>query len=744
MALDSWRAQLDCNFPQVLAVLDHCMVEAQALLSPDGINAYLEAGRGLGKIGRGPEPVLAFLQAWPQVAQCVGEDALDEVMATVRSINKSPNGRAIAPFLQSLPGVARRLPTLPSLRGYLALCLHTMEATSGSIHGIHKTYASPSWPDFLAQAANLLQMVPLAGLRQWADYGIRNYGHHPDQQRAYFSLQSADSKAVLQRERHGTLLVDNLRSLELYLRALWQDEAMLVPYATAADAAGQPPYFDSLGMRLPDVQDARAGVSGLDRYRVTLAHMAAHRLWSQAIIADNYSPMQRLAIECFEDARMDQLTLRRYPGVRHALEALHPTPTEGACNPQTHSCFRHRLAMLSRALLCRTHAYTDAKLITFVARFHDVLANGPSSTADMAALALAFVAKTRLQSDQLPSTYFDDTEVDYRDDNRHLWRFHELSDDEDFFETQRPPVAHDEIKALPSRHYPEWDYSSKTYRPEWVSLYEGLHPAGAAAHIDQLLEKHSDLARQLKRMLDGLKPQNRVRQRYQEDGPELDLDIAVRSLIDMRAGCQPDTRVTQSHQTNGRSIAVTLLLDLSESLNSTVPGGQQTVLELSQEAVAILGWAVEQLGDPFAIAGFNSNTRSEVRYQHIKGFDEHWDDGVKARLAAMGAAYSTRMGAAMRHAAHTLGAQKSDKKLLLVLTDGQPHDVDVHDAQLLIEDARQATRELEGQGIFAYCISLDRNADAYVGRIFGHHHAVIDQIAQLPEKLPQIFMALTR
>ena len=47
-----------------------------------------------------------------------------------------------------------------------------------------------------------------------------------------------------------------------------------------------------------------------------------------------------------------------------------------------------------------------------------------------------------------------------------------------------------------------------------------------------------------------------------------------------------------------------------------------------------------------------------MRYLHIKGYSEHWDDEVKARLAAMEAGYSTRMGAAMRHAAHYLEAQQ--------------------------------------------------------------------------------------
>ena len=145
-----------------------------------------------------------------------------------------------------------------------------------------------------------------------------------------------------------------------------------------------------------------------------------------------------------------------------------------------------------------------------------------------------------------------------------------------------------------------------------------------------------------------------------------------------------------------------------------------------------MAWSVEKLGDPFAIAGFHSNTRHDVRYLHIKGYGEHFNDDVKARLAAM------------RHAAHCLGARPADKKLMLILTDGRPSDVDTHDQRLLIEDARQAVKELDQQGIFSYCISLDPKADEYVGDIFGRQSTVIQHIERLPKKLPVLFMALTK
>jgi uncharacterized protein YegL len=758
--MSAQRAQLDCAFAEVDAVFEDCLAAAQQRLTPAGLQAYLESGRYLGKMGRGAGPLLAFLQCWPQTASSVGEAALPAVMEAVRAINKSPNGRAIAPFFHSLPAVARRLPAPDALQQYLELGLLVLEQTSGSVHGIHKTFASPCLIAFFEQAAQVLQWLCLEGMRHWAHYGIRHYSQQPEQQRQYFALQSSDSRAVLQRERRGTLLVDQLRKLDLYLLALWQDPAQLVPYSSAPVAtSGEQgsvvplqPYCDALGLRLPDVYEDTPLVSGLERYRAALAHMAAHRRWSTAIYADNFSPAQRLAIECFEDARVDALCLRRYPGLRPVLLALMPAPAEDACNEQTHAGLRHRLAMLARALLCgavgpwpaQDHGYTDALLLENAARFHAVLADREASTQQMAQLAIAWLAKTRRQSDQQAATWFADGTLDYRDDNRHLWKFHELSDDEESFDTPRQSVETQQLTSLPPRHYPEWDFQSQSYRPDWVSLYESLHPAGTASHIDQLLDKHSALAQRLKKMLELLKPHERVRLRHQEDGSELDLDVALRAYSDLHAGSQPDARITQSYRSNGRSVAVTLLLDLSESLNDSVPGGQQSVLELSQEAVALLAWTVEQLGDPLAIAGFHSNTRHDVRYLHLKGFGEHWGEEVKSRMAAMQAGYSTRMGAAMRHAAHTLARQKTDTRLLLVLTDGRPADVDVADETLLVQDARQAVKELAAVGITSYCINLDAAADAYVRDIFGKQYTVVDRIASLPEKLPRLFMRLTR
>ncbi len=740
--LKSYRERLTCNFPQLEQVFPDCMVAAKAL-TPKGIEAYLAGASLVCMIGRGFEPVLVYLEEMPQVASQLGEGSLELVSQTVWRMSRTPNGKAILPFLQTIAEAARRFGSLELLERYIGLIMDLMARTTGSIHGFHATIPSPGLPDMLEQMPHLLRNLSVRGLGNWIDYGIRNYSKHPGRQKEYFSLQSADSRAILQRERHGTLYADRERQLDLYLRSLWNLKEHLVPYSEGwADQRRPLPYFDDLGIRIPDVYDDRQGVRGIDRYRATLAHMAAHKRWSGQTLADNFSPFQRVAIELFEDSRVEYLAMRLYPGLRHLWMALHPSPGEDDCDPASESCIRHRLALLSRAILDPRHGYRNPDILAFVERFHDLMTQGESSTQDMVGLGLAFIARTRRQQDQMARVYFNDTEVDYRDDNRHLWRFMEEGDEEETTQ-ERQQQAAEELQGLPPRHYPEWDYHSQTYRPDWVSLYESLHPGGDAAVIERLLAKHAALAKRLRQILDLLKPQHHLRVRYQEEGSELDLDIAIRSLLDFRCGLTPDPRINMSHRHDGRNIAVMLLLDLSESLNETPSGASQTILELSQEAVALLGWAVDRLGDEFAIAGFSSNTRHEVRYQHIKGYGESWDDRVKGRLAAMEAHWSTRMGAALRHAAHYLEARPAEKKLLLILTDGKPSDIDVEDERLLIEDAHKAVQEIKRQGIYPYCINLDSGADDYVRDIFGKQYSVIDHVDRLPERLPQLFLALT-
>jgi hypothetical protein len=744
--LQDYRAKLKCSFEQIEECFEDYVQDALRNLSNKGIDDYLSGASLICMIGRGWEPVSIYLEEMPLMAQRIGEPILEIVSKKVWELSRSPNGKAIPPFMQCLPEAARRLGTLEQMQHLFDIFDDMVDATTTSVHGHHKTHSSQGFLVLLDHIPYLLSQLSLEGLKNWVEYGTRNYKTHPERQKDYFSLQSADSKAMLQRERHGTLFMDNERQLDMYLRGLWEDESYFVPYSMGFDELRKPvPYYDHLGIRVPDVYDDKNGISGIDRYRVTIAHIAAHRKWTTAIIADNFSPFQRIAIEHLEDSRVEYLMMKEYPGMHKLLLALHPKPVEGDCDNDKESCIRHRLAMLSRAILDENHGYQNEYVIDFRQRFFDAVEKGGSSTKEMADIAILFTARTRLQSDQLPHIRFENTEVDYRDDNRHMWIFIEEGDEEEAFEDNRDAKPKElETDGLPPRHYPEWDYHTSTFKPDWVSLYESIHPAGNAADIDDILQKHSALAKLLKQILDRLKPQQYVRVRYQEEGSELDLDVAIRSLIDYKCGAQPDPRINMSHKHDGRDIAVMILLDLSASLNDKPDGSEQTILQLSQEAVSLLAWTIEQLGDKYAIAGFHSDTRHNVRYYHLKGYSEKFDDTVKSRLAAMDAGFSTRMGGAIRHAAHYLEAQKADKKLMLILTDGEPSDIDVDDEQYLISDTKKAVDEIGAKGMHSYCITLDKKADDYIQDIFGNQYTVIDHVDRLPEKLPKLFMSLTK
>jgi nitric oxide reductase activation protein len=194
-------------------------------------------------------------------------------------------------------------------------------------------------------------------------------------------------------------------------------------------------------------------------------------------------------------------------------------------------------------------------------------------------------------------------------------------------------------------------------------------------------------------------------------------------------------------------------MDLSESTNDRVgtikPGeagyeAQPSILDLTREATGLLAWAVDAIGDRFAVHGFASDGRHDVQYYRFKDFDEPYGNEARARMAGMKGGLSTRMGAALRHAGWHLGQQASRKRLILLITDGEPADIDERDPQYLRQDARRAVNELAAKGIYSYCMTLDPGADRYVSRIFGaNNYSIVDNIERLPERLPNLFSALT-
>jgi nitric oxide reductase activation protein len=227
-------------------------------------------------------------------------------------------------------------------------------------------------------------------------------------------------------------------------------------------------------------------------------------------------------------------------------------------------------------------------------------------------------------------------------------------------------------------------------------------------------------------------------------GDRLDLPAAVAAVVARASGARPDARVYRKARFQREPLALLVLVDLSASLNDEPPGAATTLLELARNASGLLASTLAGVTEHLAIHGFSSNGRHDVGYYRFKDFDQPYDDRVRARLAGMRASSSTRLGAALRHAGRALGACAADGKLLLVVTDGEPSDVDVHDPEYLLVDAKQATLGNRRKGLRSFCVGLDPSAERSILRIFGPgNYLLLDRLDSLPEKLSQLYLRLS-
>jgi nitric oxide reductase activation protein len=193
-----------------------------------------------------------------------------------------------------------------------------------------------------------------------------------------------------------------------------------------------------------------------------------------------------------------------------------------------------------------------------------------------------------------------------------------------------------------------------------------------------------------------------------------------------------------------RDLAVSVLLDSSQSTADRVPGTGRRVLDIEREACILLAHAMQSLGDPFAVAAFASDGRADVRYTRIKDFREPFGKRSGAALAGLAPGYSTRIGAALRHAGAELARQPSHRRLVLLVTDGEPSDIDCADPDYLIEDARRAVQGLGMQGIDVFAVGLGPRNTETERRIFGIRGFIqIGDVAALTEKLPALYLRLT-
>jgi nitric oxide reductase activation protein len=228
------------------------------------------------------------------------------------------------------------------------------------------------------------------------------------------------------------------------------------------------------------------------------------------------------------------------------------------------------------------------------------------------------------------------------------------------------------------------------------------------------------------------------------EGDEFDYRALLDFAIDKKAGRIPSDRLYIKHIKQTRDVAVLLLVDLSRSTANAVFGSHGTVLDVEKEAIVLFCEALGVVGDAFAIAGFSGTGRLGVDYFRIKDLDENMDDTVKRRINAMAPQRSTRMGAAIRHATRYLKKISSKVRLLIILSDGFPNDVD-YKQNYATADTRKAIFEARSKNIYTHAITINFAGDPKLDDLYGNvHHNVISDVRELPDKLLRIYGSLTR
>lgn len=311
------------------------------------------------------------------------------------------------------------------------------------------------------------------------------------------------------------------------------------------------------------------------------------------------------------------------------------------------------------------------------------------------------------------------------------------------FDLDLPSAAADDVVLGPGEHLPEWDWKAGVLRPAHCAVQCRVARETTPFTPDAQLRT---TVRQVRRRLEVLRAAP-LRAHAQADGDELDVDAWVRHAADAASWRSESPAVWQRRVRAERSLATLLLADLSLSTDAHVAGAGRPmrVVDVIRDALYVFGEALTAGGDTFEMLGFSSVRRQNVRIQHLKGFDEAWTGAARARVGAIKPGYYTRMGAAIRHATARLAARPERQRLLLLLTDGKPNDLDVYEGRYGLEDTRHAVQEARAQGLTPFAVTIDDAGHDYLPYLFGQQgYALVHRPRDLAQRLAAVYSQITR
>jgi len=312
---------------------------------------------------------------------------------------------------------------------------------------------------------------------------------------------------------------------------------------------------------------------------------------------------------------------------------------------------------------------------------------------------------------------------------------------------EQPLEAGDEAFA-----YDEWDRELNDYRVGWSRVIEKRVKLGDRNFVELARSRYRGVISSVRHQFQLMKPENLTKINREIDGEDYDLNALVDLVIDRRADGRQSENIYTKRLRRQRDVAVSLLLDQSSSTARTItrnplqpytyPG--RRIIEIEKEGLVLMSEALEAVGDVYSINGFTSEGRRNVKFYVVKDFDEKYSEETEKRIGGITFQNNTRLGAAIRHAAHKLLRQENRTKLLIILTDGRPYDHDYGDARYAREDVREALIEAKTHGITPFCITIDRESEAELRDLYGDvGYTIIDDVLSLPERMPNIYRRLT-
>jgi nitric oxide reductase NorD protein len=308
------------------------------------------------------------------------------------------------------------------------------------------------------------------------------------------------------------------------------------------------------------------------------------------------------------------------------------------------------------------------------------------------------------------------------------------------FDLDLPSAAHDDTPLGAGIYYPEWDYRKQQLLKDYCSVQPMLASDAVASALPAHLRR---MAQRLRAQFEAL-ALSPTWHRGQMDGSEIDIDAYLQHLTQQLQGdANCEQGLYRELRRGKRDMATLVLADLSLSTDSWI-NNEMRVIDVIRDALYLFAEALAATGDRFAMYGFSSLKRQHVRINWLKGFKEKYNARIRGRLAAIRPGFYTRMGAAIRHSTSILQHQPASQRLLLILTDGKPNDLDQYEGRYGAEDTRRAILEARKLGVRPFCVTIDDEASSYLPHLFGSSsYVVIRRPAQLPRRLPLLYAQLT-